>query len=157
MPSFSFSYNTYENLRELASTKQELVNKAIKATQHAYAPYSKFSVGCAILLENKQIITGTNVENASYPVGICAERTALSHVVSNHPNERIRSMAISYLSEKVSDEVIFPCGMCRQFILECQQRNQAPIEVILHAPNGKIILVPNAADLLPFGFTGKML
>lgn len=157
MANYSFSYQEYDNINSLEDIKQKLVHSAIEAATKAYAPYSNFKVGCSVLMKNHKVIQGANVENASYPVGICAERTALSYVVSNLPKDKILSMAISYLSDNEDDEVIFPCGMCRQFILECQERNKKNIELILHAPNGKILVIADAANLLPFGFTGEML
>ncbi len=156
MPSFSFSYHTYEHLEELLPIAQELVQRAITAAQEAYAPYSKFNVGCAIRLESGVFVQGANVENASYPVGICAERVALSYMISNHSKQQIESIAISYQYAGKDKGVIYPCGMCRQFILECQQRNKKPIELILHAPSGKVNIIPDAANLLPFGFTEDM-
>jgi cytidine deaminase len=156
MKDFSFSYQHCKTIQEVGSPKQLLIQHAIAVAEKAYAPYSKFQVGCSVELANGKIVNGSNVENASYPVGICAERTALSNVVSNFPDEEIKSIAISYLSDK-TEEIIFPCGMCRQFILECQQRNNGPIEIILHAPKGELVIISDANHLLPFGFTGDML
>jgi len=157
MPNFSFSYDEYPKIDSLPEPNKLLVEAAAKSCSNAYAPYSNFKVGCAVLLNNGQIITGANVENASYPVGICAERTALSHVISNFPEAQIERIAVSYLSEKELNQIIFPCGMCRQFILECQTRNKKTIEIILHAPSNKCIIIENASDLIPFGFTGEIL
>jgi len=157
MPTFSFSYDHYANLDSLTSKQNELITAAIEMTNQSHAPYSNFHVGCAVLLANQKIITGSNIENSSYPVGICAERTALANVISNHRNAKIKSIAISYQSESKQNKIIFPCGMCRQFILECEQINQVPIELILHAPSDETVILSKASDLLPFGFTNVSL
>ena len=155
MPTFSFSFQEYLSASDFSDDKKRLINQANEIALNAYAPYSKFKVGCAVLLANGTITAGANVENASYPVGICAERTALSHVVTNFPNDKVNSIAISYsTANNDTDEIIFPCGMCRQFILECEARNNEPIELILQSPSGKIIIINQASNLLPFGFTG---
>jgi cytidine deaminase len=157
MPTYSFSYQQFENTSDLTTSQEELIHAAIKATEKSHAPYSKFHVGCAVLLANKKIISGSNIENASYPVGICAERSALSNVLSNHSEEKVLSLAVSYQVESNQKSLVFPCGMCRQFILECQEINESPIELILHAPNDSVAIISDASDLLPFGFTSKML
>ncbi len=157
MATFSFTYQKFNAITELEAIQQELITKANEAATTAYAPYSKFNVGCAVLLDKDKIIVGSNIENASYPVGLCAERNALAHAISNYPSDKILQIAISYLSNKNDSDPISPCGMCRQFILECQQKNGNPIQVLLHAPNGKTIVIKDANDLLPFGFTGVFL
>lgn len=157
MSNYSFTYDRYDNLEQLSEQEQVLVLAAQEISQNAYAPYSKFKVGCTVQLDDGKIIKGTNIENAAYPVGLCAERAVLSHTKSNYPNAIVRRMAVSYSSKKTMDKIIFPCGMCRQFILEYQLTNSRPIELVLHAPNGGVIIIKNAADLLPFGFTRDLL
>ena len=101
------------------------------------------------------MIPGVNIENASYPVGICAERSALSSAISSFPHEKIIGIAISYISLRENDKPIFPCGMCRQFMLECENRNGFPIKIILSAQEEEVIIINQARDLLPFDFNGS--
>jgi cytidine deaminase len=115
-------------------------------------------VGAAARLSNGQIIIGSNQESASYPVGICAERTLLNSIGSQFPNETIQAMAISYLPNGVaSDHPLSPCGMCRQSLLDYEIRYKAPIKLILAGKTGKVVLIPSASHILPFGFTGSIL
>ncbi|MBX3253396.1 MAG: cytidine deaminase [Chitinophagaceae bacterium] len=134
-----------------------LLEKAKAATAHAYAPYSRFAVGAAALLENGEVITATNQENASSPVGICAERVLLSAISSVYPGARIHTIAISYHNQKsqVSRQPVFPCGICRQSLLEQQTRQNSPIQLVLGGLEGEVVVINNAANLLPFGFSGK--
>ncbi len=153
MPSFSFHYDVFQDIHELPSEIGVLLTQARNACKNSYAPYSHFHVGCAIRLSNGSVIPGVNVENASYPVGICAERSALAAVVSMYPDEVIDAMAISYFSEQhPSDQPAFPCGMCRQFIAECADRNKKPFQLILAGMTGKIVRIDNPKNLLPFSF-----
>lgn len=148
-------YTVFTDLNELSSDKKELMNKAIGIATSAYAPYSKFQVGASVLLSNGQIISGTNVENASYPVGVCAERNALAHVTSNYPSEKIISIAV-YVPIQ-GEMPVPPCGMCRQFILELELKQKSAIEILLANSNGKCVLINSASDLLPLAFTGEFL
>ncbi len=153
MPKYEFEYKVFASKEELESTYKLLLEKAQQATHKAYAPYSHFHVGCAVLLKNNVIVEGVNIENAAYPVGICAERSALSSALSSYPNEKIVAIAISYVSQSGrSDEPAFPCGMCRQFIAEVEQKNQSPIPLILGGEEGEIIIIEKAQYLLPFNF-----
>lgn len=153
MPTFQFSYDQYNNEIDLHESYRHLLLQARNATNQAYAPYSLFHVGCAVLLSNGHIATGSNIENAAYPVGICAERNVLAHVMSNYKNEKIKAIAISYsYQHENSTSPAFPCGMCRQFIAECEDINDAPFDIILAGLSGDIICVHSAKDLLPFSF-----
>jgi cytidine deaminase len=115
-------------------------------------------VGAAARLSNGQIILGSNQESASYPVGICAERTLLNSIGSQYPNETIQAMAISYIPNGVeSDHPLSPCGMCRQSLLDYEIRYKGPIKLILAGKTGKVMLIPSASNMLPFGFTGSIL
>jgi cytidine deaminase len=155
MAIFQFNYTELNNDKELTSSDYHLLSEAKRITEGAYAPYSKFKVGASVLLKNGKIILGVNIENASYPVGICAERSALASAISQFPEVEIEAIAISYLASKgENDKPVFPCGMCRQFISECEDRNQSPIRLILGAQNGKVILLETSKNLLPFSFTG---
>jgi len=129
---FEFSFEVFENIDELNQQDQQLLIEARRATQNAYAPYSNFHVGAAAKLSNGQIITGSNQENASFPVGICAERVLVSAASSLHPNAAIETMAVSYQSEAIkSNHPISPCGMCRQSLQEFESRMKTPMRLIL--------------------------
>lgn len=155
MPVFEFQYQAYPSSEGLSTSFQELLNRARLATQKAYAPYSNFWVGAAVLLENGAIVEGVNIENASYPVGICAERTALSSVISQFPDQKIKAIAISYQTASGnSGKPAFPCGMCRQFISECEDRNREPIILILSGLEGEVFQIDTVKHLLPFSFGG---
>src|SRR5699024_3703702 len=109
------TFSVYENLKELPEAAKELFNKAIEARDKAYAPYSQYLVGAAIQLSSGKIITGGNQENAAYPSGLCAERTAIFYAGANFPNETISALAVSVKStNKTIDKPAAPCGACRQ-------------------------------------------
>jgi cytidine deaminase len=136
----------------------ELLARARTITKQAYAPYSNFFVGAAAKLSNDKIVLGTNQENASYPVGICAERVLLGSAATLYPGVSIDTMAISYDSKEVkSDHPISPCGMCRQSLLEYETRTEKPIRLILAGQEGKIYVVKTIKFLLPFAFTSEEL
>jgi cytidine deaminase len=127
-------------------------------TEQAYAPYSNFHVGAVAMMENSEVVAGTNQENASYPVGICAERVLLGSVATLHPNIPVKSIAISYNSkEGKSNHPISPCGMCRQALLEYETRLKNPIRLILGGMEGKVYIIKTASQLLPFAFTSDEL
>ena len=108
-------------LEECSEIEKKLINAAKHATEKSYAPYSNFKVGAALLLENGEIITGNNQENAAYPSGLCAERVATFYANSVYPNEKVVAIAIAAWSNgKFTDDVITPCGGCRQVLLETE-------------------------------------
>ena len=155
---FEFEYEILEDYGGLSNDDQELLEAAKKATKTAYAPYSNFHVGAAARLSNGQIVIGSNQESTSFPVGICAERTLLNSVGSQFPELSITAMAISYQPlNKGSIEPISPCGMCRQSLLDYENRYGAHIKIILSGMSGKVMVIPTAANLLPFGFDGSIL
>lgn len=155
---FEFEYEEFDAKQDLSAEDLTLLNAAYEAVETAFAPYSKFKVGAAARLSNGQIIIGSNQESASYPVGICAERTLLNSIGSQYPKETITAMAISYMPNGTeSDHPLFPCGMCRQSLLDFELRYKAPIKLILAGKTGKIMLIPSASQILPFGFTGSIL
>ena len=155
---FEFEYEVYEDISELEEKDAWLLNEARQITEQAYAPYSNFHVGAVAILENGEIVAGTNQENASYPVGICAERVLLGSAATIHPNVPIKSMAVSYKSKEAnSDHPISPCGMCRQALLEYENRYKKPIRLILGGQEGKIYIIRSAGYLLPFAFTSDEL
>ena len=155
---FEFSFEVYDSVDELSEQDKQLLNEARHATQQAYAPYSNFHVGAAARLINGKIISGSNQENASFPVGICAERVLLGTVSSLYPGTAIETMAISYQNKKAkSDHPISPCGMCRQTLQEFEGRMKKPIRLLLGGMEGKIFVIDSASLLLPLAFTDEEL
>lgn len=155
---FTLSYEEYASDRELSPDDAALLRTAREATSNAYAPYSHFRVGAAARLVNGVIITGTNQENASYPVGICAERTLLSVAGAQYPGVAIDTLAVSYHNEQgASDRPISPCGICRQSLQEFEQRTGKPIRVIMGGETGKVIVLGQSGLLLPFAFSADEL
>ncbi|HXB09375.1 MAG TPA: cytidine deaminase [Puia sp.] len=155
---FQVKYEEYESAAELPEADATLLALARKATGDAYAPYSRFRVGAAARLANGEVITGTNQENASYPVGICAERTLLSVAGSLFPGVAIETLAVSYHNEQgASDRPISPCGICRQSLQEFEQRTGRRMRIILGGETGKVIGLEGSEVLLPLAFTGDEL
>ncbi|MDH7460943.1 cytidine deaminase [Chitinophagaceae bacterium 26-R-25] len=147
-------FEKYNSINELQPDDALLLRKAIEATGLAYAPYSKFNVGAAAKLVNGEILVGANQENASYPVGICAERTLLSTASSLFPNVAINTMAISYKSTELqSDHPITPCGVCRQTLHEFQLRVKQSMRLILAGETGEVYILSDADILLPLSFS----
>ena len=157
---YNFNYELFEDITELNAEDAALLGEARKITQKAYAPYSNFLVGAAALFNNGAKVFGTNQENASYPVGICAERVLLASASMLETDEPIKTMAISYnnLSRNGgSDRPISPCGMCRQSLSEYEQRTNQPMRLILSGMEGKVMIIESATALLPFSFGGESL
>ncbi|MFN8255091.1 MAG: cytidine deaminase [Bacteroidales bacterium] len=134
-----------------------LINKAKEASQSSYSPYSEFSVGAAVLLDNGNVVQGSNQENAAYPSGICAERVAVFYANSNFPENKIIAIAIAAKSNnEYIDEPIPPCGACRQVLLESENRNNGQIKLILYGRK-RSILLESVSALLPVGFNQAFL
>ena len=144
------TYRQTRNLADFDAAHNQLISEAIAFAANAYAPYSGFHVSATLLLDNGQVLKGANVENASYPVGICAERTLVAHAVSNYPKNTIVSIAV-YV-DKDLDAPVPPCGLCRQTLLEVETRQGKPIKVLLVSKTGLIIQFESCADLLPLAF-----
>jgi len=159
MEAFSFPFRQLFK-EQLSEKEQELIAKAAEAAQQAYAPYSHFRVGAALLLQDGRLIQGANQENAAYPAGICAERAALAAIPRNEAH-RILSIAVAYLppagQNNTKHAPLSPCGICRQSILEAQAFQQSPIAVYMTSPEGSVIVVPDASHLLPFHFGKEFL
>lgn len=137
---------------ELSKEDLELVNRAKEATKNSYANYSHFNVGAALRLENGDIIIGANQENAAFPSGLCAERTAVFAAQAQHPDQPIEALAIAAKNANgFIKEPISPCGPCRQVILEVEDRYKKPVRIILYGTDG-IYIVKSVKDLLPFSF-----
>lgn len=135
-----------------------LLNAAELALLDSHAPYSHFFVGAALLLEDGTVLRGSNQENAAYPVGYCAERTALAARIAVAPGKAIRAIGIATMSgQSVDKPPVAPCGMCRQALLEEETRQGSPIAVWLAGTDNSVILIDSVADLLPFRFDGRML
>jgi cytidine deaminase len=147
----------YNSLAELDQTHQKLVQKAKEAAEKAYAPYSEFKVGAAVLLENGEIIEGNNQENAAYPSGLCAERVAIFYANSKYPNVAIKAIAVTANTDKgFIKEPIPPCGSCLQVMLESERRSDNSIEVLLYGED-KITVADSIKQFLPVNFNKDML
>lgn len=143
---------TIFQLSELNEVQKKVVEAAKKATKTSYAPYSQFHVGAAVLLDNGEIITGSNQENAAYPSGTCAERTAIFYANAQYPNQPIRKLAVAACRDgEFTQEVCSPCGACRQVICEAEYRAGAPIEILL-VSDSEVWAFDGIAPLLPLGF-----
>jgi cytidine deaminase len=151
--SYQFEFEEFDTIDELTPSDQSLLLAAREVTKLAYAPYSEFLVGAAALLKNGEVVKGTNQENASYSVGICAERTLLASAAMLYPNIGIQTMAIAYHNlNGSSNEPVSPCGICRQSINEFEGRTKQPIRLILSGMEGKIMIIEKASMLLPMSF-----
>lgn len=150
----STTIDIYESIDELPLEVSELMKQAFEARDKAYAPYSKFNVGAAILLDNNEVISGSNQENASYPSGLCAERTAIYYAGAKYPEAIIKRIAISATSiNHAVTEPIPPCGACRQAISEYEIKQNEPIEIYFMGESGKVAKSNSLRDLLPLAFT----
>jgi cytidine deaminase len=153
-----FTFEVYENINQLEEQDAILLEKAKTSTAFAYAPYSGFCVGSAAMMDNGEIITGTNQENASYPAGLCAERVLLASATSQFPGMPVKSIAVSYAGNAVkSDHPVSPCGICRQVLTEFEARQALPLRIILAGMEGLVYIIPTAQSLLPLAFKGDEL
>ena len=143
----------FDDLNELPKDIIVLMREAIDAREKAYAPYSKFYVGAAILLDNDEIVTGNNQENASYPSGLCAERTAAYYAGAKYPKAKMLKMAITAASQNQKTESpIPPCGACRQALAEYEVKQKTSIEIYFMGETGKVVKSESLANLLPLVF-----
>ncbi len=153
-----FELLIFEDETELSQNDQKLLQDASEARENAYAPYSKFKVGAAVLLENGEVVIGNNQENASYPSGLCAERVAIFHAGAKYPGVAVKSIAISASSSKHEVGVpAAPCGNCRQSIMEYEQKQNTPISLLLRSEKGPIYKCSSMADILPLAFNNSFL
>lgn len=154
----SASLDVYDSVTELPEDVQELMSIAIEAREKSYSPYSKFRVGAAIYLENGEIISGSNQENASYPAGLCAERTAIFYAGAQYPGVKMMKMALSARSlNHVVETPTPPCGSCRQAIAEYEVKQEQPIEIFFMGEKGKVVKANSISDLLPLIFDSSYL
>lgn len=144
-----YSYN------ELQTEEKKLIDAAKSATEKAYSPYSGFSVGAAVLLENGTIVTGNNQENVAYPSGSCAERTAIFYAQAQYPEVAPTTIAVAAFTKgKFTEASISPCGACRQVLLEVENRYRRPLRVLLYGEN-EISIIESVKDLLPLAFSSN--
>lgn len=149
----NFHYQEFAHRDELPSKYRELLECAEASLAFSYAPYSKFQVGAAVLLESGAMLGGANQENAAYPLCLCAERTALA-LAAMQPASRVVALAVTTNPLK---GLASPCGACRQVIQEKSQQQQNPIQLLLPHGDGRLLLLPSVEILLPFGFDGAQL
>jgi len=155
---FICPYTVYDNLDEMDPQDAELIRQAHEATQHAYAPYSKFNVGAAVRLANGEIVTGNNIENAAYPSGLCAERVAMFSAMAKFPGVAFEALAVTAHSQtKLVAEPVAPCGACRQVMAEVEQLSKQPLRVLCQGQEGPIMVFEGIESLMPFIFLDKFL
>lgn len=152
------SATLYNDVSELSIEDKKLMDKAVEARAKAYAPYSKFNVGAAFLLENGEIVLGNNQENAAYPSGMCAERVGVWKIGSEFPGVKIKKLAITAAStQSTVDKPVGPCGACRQTLSEYEINQKEPIEILFMGEVGKIVKTESLLSLLPFSFDSSYL
>ena len=152
----NIEFSEHENVSDgLPESTANLLALADGNLKNAYAPYSNFKVSSALQLENKEIVLGTNQENAAYPSGLCAERVAIFSAKSQYPNQKVEKLVIT--TEQYREQPFSPCGACRQVIAEYEQQQKSPIEITLKAGNSKVWVFKSIGDLLPFSFDGDVL
>jgi len=156
--SIEFEYDFFNSIEEVSTQEQDLIKASKKASKKAYAPYSNFHVGAAVLLENGEIITGNNQENVAFSDGTCAERSALFYAHANYPNQSIEMIAITaYGKDFDFDKPVSPCGSCRQVLAEFEQLQSKPITILLASNYDEVYKINGATPLLPLLFFEKNL
>ena len=144
-------------LEECTDIEKKLIAAAKHATEKSYAPYSNFHVGAALLLENGEIISGNNQENAAYPSGLCAERIAIFSANSNYPDQKVVAIAIAASVDYVfTKDAITPCGGCRQVLLETENRYRSPIRILMYS-DSEVYALNSIKDILPLSFGDEQL
>jgi cytidine deaminase len=152
----SINITEADDTDSLSPIEKKLVAAAREMTHKAYAPYSEFYVGAAVLLENGEVVTGSNQENGAYPSGLCAERVAVFAASSRFPGVPMKMIAVSARSAyREMDQPVSPCGACRQVMLEYEVLQKQPMKVLLSKEDGKILIIEKAQDLLPLSFSGN--
>ena len=156
--SINTSFTVYQSVAELPQDVQSLMEQAVEIRKKAYAPYSKFRVGAALLLDNGKVVLGSNQENAAYPSGLCAERVAIFQSGAIYPEAKIVKMAVSAASDtNKTTTPIPPCGACRQSISEYEFKQEYPIEIYFMGESGEVYLSKSIANLLPLTFDKNFL
>lgn len=152
------NYSTYNAESELEKDEVALIGHARKACETSYSPYSNFQVGAALLLENGEIVIGSNQENSCYPAGLCAERVALFSAGVSHGEVKIKKIAVTAKRRSEASYVpVTPCGSCRQVMLEYEVKQEEPIEIIMQISESEWVKVYSASVLLPFCFNKSAL
>jgi cytidine deaminase len=147
------TFQVYDSIDSLSQEVKSLMQKAIEIRKKAYAPYSKFRVGAAILLDNGQVVLGSNQENAAYPSGLCAERVAIFQAGAVYPEAKIIKLAITAASDNNPTLTpIPPCGGCRQSIAEYEFKQETPIEIYFMGESGEVYKSDSINNLLPLSF-----
>ncbi|MGE0587993.1 MAG: cytidine deaminase [Cyclobacteriaceae bacterium] len=148
----------YKEIEDLDAESKYLVHKAKEAALNAYAPYSKFYVGAAVILDDDTVVTGANYENASYPLCMCAERVTLYSATATHPARKVKKMAV-IAHKKGQKELVTatPCGACRQVMLEFEVKQKQPIEIVMLTKESNWIVIPSCSFLLPYSFNQENL
>ena len=147
---------SHDNVASLSLEDQELIAQARAAAGRAYAPYSRFMVGAALRMANGTVVTGNNQENASFPAGICAERTALHAAMSARTDGIVHTMAVA-VPNASTDAPVPPCGICRQALAEQEHRQGGPLRLLLASANGMVYELASAGTLLPLSFNALFL
>lgn len=142
----------YEHDNELDATDAQLLKRSKQAMSHSHSPYSHYPVGAALLLEDGTIVEGSNQENASFPLGLCAERTALANSAINHRGKAIKAIAVT-----VGTDAAAPCGMCRQALLEQESIQDIPIRILMKGADETVYAIGSVKDLMPLPFYSKNL
>jgi cytidine deaminase len=156
--SLTVNWLVYPSLEDLPTADQQLMRMARAALDKAHAPYSQFRVGAALSLDNGEVVSGANFENAAYPMCLCAERTTLATAVSTFPQAKALTMAITVANAKrPANRPGAPCGACRQVLLETELRQQQDCRLLLQGESGEVWELASAKDLLPFYFDGSLL
>lgn len=145
---------TVAQMDELTETERQLVRQAIEATSRSYAPYSHFNVGAALLLQNGETFIGCNQENAAFPAGLCAERSAIFAAGAQYPDQPVVMLAIAARNPQgeLQEEPVSPCGTCRQVLIETETRFRQPVRILLYGSR-HIYIVDGIKQLMPLSFT----
>lgn len=151
-------FRGYESPEELPAPERELLTLARQSLAHSYSPYSNFKVGAAVRMSNGEMLGGSNYENASYPMCICAEQSVLAAAASRFPGEKVTAIAVTIKNPaKVIQQPAAPCGACRQVICETERKNGQTMQVIVQGETGPVYVFEKGGDLLPIGFDGNFL
>ncbi|MBC7567864.1 MAG: cytidine deaminase [Pedobacter sp.] len=155
---FTISYKNFSDISELESADKVLCERAVRALDTSYSPYSQFRVGAAVQLNDGSIVTGSNQENVAYPSGLCAERVALFGIGASKPTAIIEKMAITAQTNnfKIMNPIT-SCGACLQVMAEFEQKQKKEIEVLFYCIGGEVVKVSSIKNLLPFTFVEERL
>jgi cytidine deaminase len=153
----NISYMEIDSIEELSEMYKQLLDMALQAADRAYAPYSEFNVGTAVLLEGGIMVSGSNQENAAYPSGLCSERVAVFAASSEYPERIMEKIAVISKDKNGQLRPVTPCGSCRQVLFEYEFKQGQPISVLTIGPGETLIEFKDVRSLLPFGFSKDQL